>query len=179
MTKAAQEAEAAEAGAAEAGASTLHEQLSANMEMDQRWRQRHGGPTLLSDKGGPEQVLEEPVEGASTSGGGRGQAVAAAVTGRAAGAGHGGAGGHGCTGVERSAGAVVGKGCATDVVGKGCAADGPRVCVDEVKGAVVFQRYYHLFQRGELEGLVAGLAGARLLEAYYDRSNWCVVMERL
>lgn len=55
---------------------------------------------------------------------------------------------------------------------------GPRV--DTSKGAVVFQRYYHLFGPGELEGLVEQLAdeGAVVVDSFYDRSNWCVIFER-
>jgi hypothetical protein len=50
--------------------------------------------------------------------------------------------------------------------------------VDASKGAVVFQRYYHLFTKEELEGLVLDLPGARLVDCFYDKSNWCIVFER-
>lgn len=60
------------------------------------------------------------------------------------------------------------------------AAAGAAPRLDSSKGAVVFQRYYHLFAAGELEGLVAGLGpGARLLDSFYDRDNWCAVFERV
>lgn len=45
-------------------------------------------------------------------------------------------------------------------------------------GSVVYQRYCHVYAEGELEGLVEKVDGLRLVESYYDRSNWCVVAER-
>ncbi len=51
--------------------------------------------------------------------------------------------------------------------------------VDSSKGAVVYQRYYHLFERGELDALVTRLPEARLADSFYDKDNWCVVMERV
>ena len=64
---------------------------------------------------------------------------------------------------------------------KGChrqatsAAAAPRV--DDVKGAVVFNRYYHLFDQQELQGLVLQVPGVAVVECFYDRSNWCIVLE--
>lgn len=46
------------------------------------------------------------------------------------------------------------------------------------EGSVVYQRYCHVYVEGELEGLVEKVDGLKLLESYYDRSNWCVVAER-
>lgn len=45
-------------------------------------------------------------------------------------------------------------------------------------GSVVYQRYCHVYTEGELEGLVERVDGLRLVDSYYDRSNWCVVAER-
>eukprot|EP00752_Nemacystus_decipiens_P003805 g3501.t1 len=45
-------------------------------------------------------------------------------------------------------------------------------------GSVVYQRYCHVYAEGELEGLVERVEGLKLVESYYDRSNWCVVAER-
>jgi alkylated DNA repair protein alkB family protein 8 len=50
--------------------------------------------------------------------------------------------------------------------------------VDKVKQTVVYSRYYHLFNEGELEGLVGEVKGAAVVDAYFDKSNWCVIMER-
>lgn len=45
-------------------------------------------------------------------------------------------------------------------------------------GSVVYQRYCHVYAEGELEGLVERVTGLRVVESYYDRSNWCIVAER-
>lgn len=50
--------------------------------------------------------------------------------------------------------------------------------IDPVKNTIVFDRYYHLFRRGELEALAAGVPGAEVAEAFYDKSNWCIVLEK-
>lgn len=47
------------------------------------------------------------------------------------------------------------------------------------QGTVVFDRYYHLFRAGELEALVAAVPGARLAASFYDRDNWCAVLEKV
>lgn len=60
----------------------------------------------------------------------------------------------------------------------GLQAPSPGPAIDEAKGAVVLQRYYHLFEEGELEGLVSHVPGLRVLQVYYDRSNWCVEFEK-
>jgi alkylated DNA repair protein alkB family protein 8 len=51
--------------------------------------------------------------------------------------------------------------------------------VDSGKQAVVYQRYYHLFEEGELPRLVGQVEGVVLRDAFYDASNWCVVFERV
>lgn len=51
--------------------------------------------------------------------------------------------------------------------------------IDSDKSTVVFDRYYHLFRAGELEDLVAAVPGVRLAESFYDRDNWCAVLEKL
>lgn len=56
------------------------------------------------------------------------------------------------------------------------------VAVGEVhaeKQTVVFKRYYHLFEEGELAGLVARVAGVHLCSEVYDASNWVAVFERV
>ena len=51
--------------------------------------------------------------------------------------------------------------------------------IDAQKGTVVFQRYYHLFCKGELEQLAAPLPGVGGLRTFFDKDNWCLVMERM
>ena len=55
--------------------------------------------------------------------------------------------------------------------------------MDASKGAVVYQRYCHVYRQGELEGLVAELGGCcghelRVVEACLDTGNWVVVVEK-
>lgn len=51
-------------------------------------------------------------------------------------------------------------------------------------GGKVYQRYYHLFKEGELEALcheavdASGMKG-RVRASYFDKENWCVVLQRL
>lgn len=52
--------------------------------------------------------------------------------------------------------------------------DASHSVVDEKKGVIVYQRYCHMYQQGELEGLVAQLPHAELLRGFYDNSNWFV-----
>lgn len=50
---------------------------------------------------------------------------------------------------------------------------------DDKKGAVVYNRYYHVFVEGELQRLVAGMSNATIVDQFYDKSNWCIVLEKL
>lgn len=49
---------------------------------------------------------------------------------------------------------------------------------DDKKGSVVYNRYYHVFSEGELERLVSGLDNAILVDRFYDKSNWCIILEK-
>ncbi|KAK4434615.1 tRNA (carboxymethyluridine(34)-5-O)-methyltransferase [Sesamum alatum] len=49
---------------------------------------------------------------------------------------------------------------------------------DDTKGAVVYDRYYHVFSEGELERLVSGVDGAVIVDRFYDKSNWCIILEK-
>lgn len=50
---------------------------------------------------------------------------------------------------------------------------------DDKKGAMVYNRYYHVFIEGELERLVFGMDNAAVVEQFYDKSNWCIVLEKI
>lgn len=39
-------------------------------------------------------------------------------------------------------------------------------------------RYCHVYGEGELPELVASTPGLRLVETFYDTSNWCVIAEK-
>ncbi|CAA2993593.1 alkylated DNA repair alkB homolog 8-like [Olea europaea subsp. europaea] len=49
---------------------------------------------------------------------------------------------------------------------------------DDKKGAVVYDRYYHVFSEGELERLVSSVNGAVIVDRFYDKSNWCIILEK-
>lgn len=61
---------------------------------------------------------------------------------------------------------------------QGALKKGPASTVSASKNAVVFQRYYHLFTEAELRGLVQQVPGAKVIDCFYDKSNWCIVYER-
>jgi hypothetical protein len=48
----------------------------------------------------------------------------------------------------------------------------------EGKSSTVFQRYCHLYKQGELEQLCEEINGCKVLQSYYDNSNWCVVLQK-
>jgi ubiquinone/menaquinone biosynthesis C-methylase UbiE len=48
--------------------------------------------------------------------------------------------------------------------------------VDTVKRATVFQRFCHVFQKGELESLVIQIDNIQIKQSYYDRGNWAVIV---
>ena len=39
--------------------------------------------------------------------------------------------------------------------------------------------YCHVYGEGELPELVASTPGLRLVETFYDTSNWCVIAEKI
>ncbi|KAH6821805.1 S-adenosyl-L-methionine-dependent methyltransferases superfamily protein [Perilla frutescens var. hirtella] len=49
---------------------------------------------------------------------------------------------------------------------------------DDKKGAVVYDRYYHVFSEGELERVVSDVEGAIIVDRFYDKSNWCIILEK-
>eukprot|EP00798_Chlamydomonas_sp_ICE-L_P028412 gene28412-31553_t len=52
-------------------------------------------------------------------------------------------------------------------------ANTPAPKVDNEKSAVVYKRYYHLFDAGELDELVVSMgAEVKLVDSFYDHSNW-------
>ncbi|XP_029629565.1 alkylated DNA repair protein alkB homolog 8 isoform X1 [Salmo trutta] len=42
----------------------------------------------------------------------------------------------------------------------------------------VFHRYYHVFQKGELEELCVRVRGVTIQRSYHDQGNWCVILEK-
>ena len=48
----------------------------------------------------------------------------------------------------------------------------------EEQGYQTFQRYYHVFKKGELTQLLARVPGVTVMEEFYDHENWCVLAEK-
>ena len=86
-------------------------------------------------------------------------------------------------GADLSAAVRVSVGAADDGDGAGAAAAREHgASYDAAKRSVVFQRYCHVYCRGELESLFEPLvrAGAVAVEqSWYDCGNWCAVVVRL
>lgn len=53
------------------------------------------------------------------------------------------------------------------------------VHLDTVKQAVVFSRFYHVFEDGELDSLAEQLGDANVSDSFYDKDNWCIVLTKL
>ena len=51
--------------------------------------------------------------------------------------------------------------------------------INESKGTVMFKRYVHLYEGGEIERLVGRARGVAVVGSGFDKDNWCVEMERL
>ncbi|EPS60212.1 hypothetical protein M569_14591 [Genlisea aurea] len=68
--------------------------------------------------------------------------------------------------------AEVGGGASADAVASGFARK------DDKKSAVVYDRYYHVFTEGELERLVEGVDDAVVADKFFDKSNWCIILEK-
>ncbi len=47
----------------------------------------------------------------------------------------------------------------------------------EERGLLTYQRYCHVYKKGELEDICRSIPGCRLIETGYDRSNWFVELE--
>ena len=41
-----------------------------------------------------------------------------------------------------------------------------------------YQRFYHVFREGELEDICQNIGNVNLVESYYDKGNWCVILEK-
>ena len=51
--------------------------------------------------------------------------------------------------------------------------------IDNKKNSVVFSRYYHVYEQFELDKLVEQVPGAEVLDSFYDKDNWCIVMGKV
>ena len=55
---------------------------------------------------------------------------------------------------------------------------GDHVTLEE-EGYETYQRFYHVFKKGELGSLFNEVGGVKVLEEFYDHDNWCVVAEKV
>ena len=46
------------------------------------------------------------------------------------------------------------------------------------KEGKVYLRFYHVFEKQELESLFQSVPGVRIVESFYEEGNWCVVFEK-
>ncbi len=44
--------------------------------------------------------------------------------------------------------------------------------------SAVFHRFYHVFSEGELEDLCLQLPNVQVIKSYYDKGNWCVIIQK-
>ena len=42
----------------------------------------------------------------------------------------------------------------------------------------VVHRFYHVFREGELEDLCRSIPGVKVVDRYYDKGNWCVILSK-
>ena len=49
---------------------------------------------------------------------------------------------------------------------------------DDEKNAVVYKRYYHLFVEGEMQKLTKDMDRVKVVDSFYNRDNWCVVLKK-
>ncbi|KDP32719.1 hypothetical protein JCGZ_12011 [Jatropha curcas] len=59
-----------------------------------------------------------------------------------------------------------------------CALESGLAKKDDKKGAVIYNRYYHVFSEGELDRLVIGMNNVVVVDRFFDKSNWCIILEK-
>ena len=56
---------------------------------------------------------------------------------------------------------------------------GPNIIKDEKSKSIVYQRYYHVFKKDELENLIKQVEGVEIEKSYFDHANWCCIVKKL
>jgi SAM-dependent methyltransferase len=51
--------------------------------------------------------------------------------------------------------------------------------VEESERHFVYQRYCHVYRRGELEDLCSSVPGVRIAQSGYDKNNWYIMLQKL
>ena len=57
--------------------------------------------------------------------------------------------------------------------------NGPSIMKDKKIDCTVYQRYYHVFYKGELEDIInkTGVE-VEILKSYFDHANWCCIIKK-
>ena len=57
--------------------------------------------------------------------------------------------------------------------------NGPNIMKDKKIDCTVYQRYYHVFYKGELEDLINKASSeVEIIKSYFDHANWCCIIKK-
>ena len=57
--------------------------------------------------------------------------------------------------------------------------DGPKISEDTNINCKVYQRYYHVFYKGELEDIIMKTgANIEIIKSFFDHANWCCIIQK-
>ena len=57
--------------------------------------------------------------------------------------------------------------------------NGPNIMKDKKIDCTVYQRYYHVFYKGELEDIINKTGdNAEIIKSYFDHANWCCIIKK-
>ena len=57
--------------------------------------------------------------------------------------------------------------------------NGPNIMQDKKIDCTVYQRYYHVFYKGELEDLINKTGdNVEIIKSYFDHANWCCIIQK-
>ena len=56
---------------------------------------------------------------------------------------------------------------------------GPKIVKEEKINCTVYQRYYHVFKKGEIENLIEKISGLEIEKSYFDHANWCCIVKKI
>ena len=56
---------------------------------------------------------------------------------------------------------------------------GPKIVKEEKINCTVYQRYYHVFKKGEIENLIEKIPGLEIEKSYFDHANWCCIVKKI
>ena len=57
--------------------------------------------------------------------------------------------------------------------------NGPNIMEDKNIDCTVYQRYYHVFYKGELEDIINKTGdNVEIVKSYFDHANWCCIIKK-